>query len=287
MTPDERTGRFRRLHERRPLVLPNAWDAGSARLLELAGAESIGTTSAGVSWARGRRDGEALRREKMIEEVRQIVGAVDVPVTADVESGYGAGATEDVSETVRGVLEAGAVGINLEDSPGRSGGLLLSAENHAERISAAREAATAAGQDLFINARTDVYLVGYGAPEKRLEETAQRGNRYLAAGADCVFIPGAVDIGMIAELVRAIKGPVNMMVGPGCPPVRDLGRIGVARVSVGPGLALVALAAVREATQELLHHGTYGGLGRGLGFGEVDGLFVAGVTAEAKAGETQ
>lgn len=276
MTQNDRAVLFRSLHDRRPLVLPNAWDAGSARLLEQAGAAAIGTTSAGVSWARGRRDGQTLPREMMIEEIRRMVAAVAVPVTADVESGYGAGTVNDVAETVRGVLQAGAVGINLEDTPGRAGEPLLPAEEHGERISAARQAATAEGHDLFINARIDVYLAGWGPPESRLDETARRANRYLAAGADSVFIPGVADVDTISRLVQVIDGPINVLVGHGSPPIPELGRIGVARVSVGSGLARVALAAVREATAELLEHGTYAALDCGLAFAEADTLFDVG-----------
>jgi 2-methylisocitrate lyase-like PEP mutase family enzyme len=143
MTQAEKAARFRRLHDARPLVLPNAWDAASARVIELAGAPAIATTSAGVSWSLGRGDGERLDRGEMIAAVRRIVAVVAVPVTADIESGYGDGTAEDVAETVRAVIEAGAVGINLEDSIGRK---LLPAERQAERIRAARAAAAGPGR---------------------------------------------------------------------------------------------------------------------------------------------
>ena len=181
---------FRQLHAQRPLVLPNAWDAASARVIERAGALAIATTSAGISWACGRGDGQKLRREEMMRAVRNIVRAVAVPVTADVEGGYGDGSAHDVAETVRAVLEAGAVGINLEDSPGRDGEPLLAPEAHAERIRAAREAARAAGGDLFINTRTDVYLAQAGATGTRVEEVARRANLYRTAGADALRTSG-------------------------------------------------------------------------------------------------
>jgi 2-methylisocitrate lyase-like PEP mutase family enzyme len=276
MTQNDRAVLFRSLHDRRPLVLPNAWDAGSARLLEQTGAAAIGTTSAGVSWARGRRDGQTLPREMMIEELRRMVAAVAVPVTADIESGYGAGTANDVAETVRGVIQAGAVGINLEDTPGRAGEPLLTAEEHGERISAARQVATTEGHDLFINARIDVYLTEWGHPEARLDETARRANCYLAAGADGVFVPGVADVDTVSRLVQMVDGPVNIMASPGCSPILELGRIGVARVSVGPGLAQAALAAALTATAELLEHGTYAALDCGLAFAEADALFDVG-----------
>src|SRR5262245_33971180 len=139
MSQREQAAYFRQLHERRLLVLPNAWDVASARVIELAGAPAIATTSAGVSWALGRGDGQQLRRDEMIQAIRAIVQTVNVPVTADIEGGYGVGSPQDVAETVRAVIAAGAVGINLEDTPGRDGAVLLAPEQHAERIRAARE----------------------------------------------------------------------------------------------------------------------------------------------------
>lgn len=275
MTRSEKAARFRALHEERPLILPNAWDAASAAAMERAGAAAIGTTSGGVSWARGRADGQELSREEMIRDVRAIVEAVDVPVSADVESGYGAGSPDDVAETVRAVIDAGAVGINLEDSPGRDGAALLAADAHAERLRAARAAAEAGGVDLVINARTDVYLAQVGEPESRVDEAVRRGRLYLDAGADCVFVPGVVDTETIEALVRGIGGPVNVMTGPGAPPLHELGALGVARASVGPAIALTALAATSRAAAELLESGTYEALADGLPFPEVNAWFGA------------
>ncbi|HEX7091845.1 MAG TPA: isocitrate lyase/phosphoenolpyruvate mutase family protein [Longimicrobiales bacterium] len=273
MTQKERVAHFRRLHENRPLVLPNAWDAASARVIELAGAPAIATTSAGVSWAHGRRDGHGLRRDEMIEAIRRIVEAVDVPVTADIEGGYGSGSVQDVAETVRAVVELGAVGINLEDASRDPATPLLAPEVQAERIHAARAEAAAAGGDLFINARTDVYLARVGEPQSRLAAAIERANVYLAAGADGVFVPGVTDADTIAALARAIDGPLNIMWKPGAPSVPDLARLGVARVSVGSAIALAALTATRHAARELLERGTYGAFEHGLSYGEVDGLF--------------
>src|SRR5215470_17521212 len=276
MSRSDRVAHFRRLHEERPLVLPNAWDAGSARMIEVAGASAVATTSAGVSWAHGRRDGQTLRREEMIQAVRTIAAAVSLPVTADVEGGYGSGSPRDVAETVRAVIGAGAVGVNLEDSPGTDRQALMTPEAHAERIRAARDAARAAGGDLVINARTDVYLFQVGEPETRFDAAVRRARIYRAAGADCVFVPGVVDAGTLAALVRAVDGPLNVMAMPGAPSTSHLGELGVARVSVGPTIAQAAFTATRRAVRELLERGTYGRPDDILPFGELNAVFPGG-----------
>lgn len=282
MSQRERAAAFRQLHSLRPLVLPNAWDAASARVIEQAGAKAIATSSAGVSWALGRRDGQGLGRDAMIRVVRSIVETVEVPVTADVEGGYGAGSAEDVAETVRAVIAAGAVGVNLEDSPGPNGEVLLAPEAHAERLRAAREAADAAGGDLVINARTDVYLFQVGAPETRFAEAVRRSNLYRAAGADCLFVPGVIDPEVIRALVREIDGPVNILAWPGAPTIQELGRLGVARVSLGAGVARAALAATRQIAKEVLEQGTYTTLEPGSTLGDVNALFARRGTDEPR-----
>lgn len=271
----ERAVAFRALHAKRPFVLPNAWDAASARVIELAGARALGTTSGGVSWTLGRCDGEGLGRDEMVAMVRRIAEAVEIPVSADIEGGYGAGGPHDVAETVRAVVEAGVVGINLEDAPGRNGTVLLSAEEHAERLRAAREAALDAGINLLINARTDVYLRQVGAPDGRLEEVLRRAIKYREAGADCVFVPGVIDGPTIGALAEAIGGPLNVMALPGAPTIQELGRLGVARVSIGTAIAQATLATTRSAVRELLEQGTYAALESGIPFAEVDGMFAA------------
>jgi 2-methylisocitrate lyase-like PEP mutase family enzyme len=149
--------------------------------------------------------------------------------------------------------------------------VLLTPEQQAERIRAAR--AAAGGTDLVINARTDAYLLAAGSPEGRFGETVRRAKTYRAAGADCVFVPGVVDQDTIARLVQAIGGPLNIMAGPGAPPTDELGRLGVARVSVGPAIAQVALEATRRAVRELLERGTYRELEQAVPFGEANGMF--------------
>ena len=274
MTQSDRANYLRQLHKNRPLVLPNAWDAGSARMIEIAGAPAIATTSAGVSWSYGRSDGQKLGRQEMIQAIRYIADAVAVPVTADIEGGYGNGSTHDVANTIHAVIAIGAAGINLEDSPGRDGQVLLAPDVHAARIRAAREAALAVKGDLVINARTDVYLFQVGAPETRFDATVERANKYLAAGADCAFVPGVIDADTIAALVKAIDGPLNIMAMPGAPSVSQLGKLGVARVSVGPAIAQAALATTRRVALELLELGTYDSLGDGIPFSDVNGMFV-------------
>ena len=276
MTHAELVAQFRQLHSQqlhshRPLVLPNAWDASSARVIERAGALAIATTSAGVAWAHGYGDGQQLERDLMIAAIREIVRAVKVPVTADIEGGYGS--EHDLATTVRAMIEAGAVGINLEDSPGLNGESLLSAEMHAARIRAARSAAQSLGTDLVINARTDVFLLQVGSLESRLGEAVRRANLYHAAGADCLFVPGVIDAVTIVELVQGIDGPINIMVRPGAPTLAELGELGVARVSLGPALALAALAATQRVALELLEAGTYNELESALSFADANGLF--------------
>lgn len=272
MTLHDRARAFRLLH--RPgdavLVLPNAWDAMSARVIERAGAKAIATTSAGVSWVLGRPDGEGLGREEMLEMVRRMVRVVRVPVSADVEAGYGRGAPEDFAATVRGVIAAGAVGVNLED--GLDDGLRDPAEQ-AERIAAARAAAAAEGVELFINARVDVYLRQFGAERGRFDETVGRARAYVAAGADGIFVPGTADGPTIGRLAEAVGAPLNVLAGPGTPPVSELRRLGVARVSVGSTLSRWVMARVGQVAGALLEAGDFGVLDGALPYPDANRLF--------------
>ena len=276
MSRQDLAARFRALHARGSdpiLVLPNVWDAVTARLVEEAGARALATTSAGVAWALGYADGQKIPRDEMLGMVRVLARAVRVPVTADVESGYGAGTPEDTAETVRGVIEAGAVGVNLEDAPGRDGAAVVDAEVHAERIAAARSAARDAGVELFINARTDTYLRKLGADDgARFEETVRRASLYLTAGADGIFVPLA-PADVIARLAKAIDAPLNVIAGPGSPSIAELREMGVARVSLGPGLARTALAHVRRVATEVLGAGTYESMREQVASPEVNALF--------------
>lgn len=278
MTQLDRAMHFRRLHEGAPesiLLLPNAWDAMSARIIEDTGAPAIATTSCGVSWALGRPDGQGLTREEMIEAVRRIAHVVKIPVTADIEGGYGTGTPRDVLETVKRVVDAGAVGINLEDTPGRNGSVLLAPREQAERITAARAAAQATGVPVFVNARIDVFLFQVGDPAGRADEAISRARTYADAGADGIFVPGVVDPVTIGRMVEAIGVPLNVMAGPGAPTTAELAGLGVARVSVGPGIARAVATLIRRAAAELLAAGTYEALRDGAPFAEINDLFVA------------
>ncbi|ROR43557.1 isocitrate lyase/PEP mutase family protein [Kitasatospora cineracea] len=254
-----------------PLLLPNAWDAGSAAVIAAAGAAAIATTSGGVSWSAGRGDGQGLDRAAMAEAVRRIAAAVDVPVTADVEGGYGP-APEDVAETVRAVVAAGAVGVNLEDSAAPGGPLFTVAEQSA-RLRAARAAAAEAGlPGLLVNARTDVHLFGVGPADGRPAEVVRRAEAYAAAGADSLFVPGLLDLAALKELTAASPLPVNAMAVPGGPTVAELAAAGVRRISLGTALAQAAYTAAHRAATELLGTGTYGALGGALDYGTLNGL---------------
>ena len=256
----EKARSFRALHTNGPLVLPNAWDPGSAVAIEAAGAKAIATTSAGVSWALGVPDGGGLTRGEAMDALRRIVAAVTVPVTADVEDGYGA-----VAETVTEVLAIGAVGVNLEDS---RGGVLVDPAEQEDLLAAAREAG---GADLVLNARTDTFLTGSGTPAERLADTVVRAERYAAAGADVLFVPGLVDPVAIKELVGGPL-PLSVMAFPGAPSVRELAELGVVRISVGSGIAQAAYGLAAAAARELLGAGTYGALEDALGYGELNDL---------------
>jgi len=263
---------FRALHvPGRPLVLPNAWDAASARIVEDAGASAVATTSAGLAWALGVADGDRLDRERALEAVARITATVAVPVSADIESGF-AKDPAGVADTVRAMLAAGAVGVNIEDALYGGEGILRPVAEQAERVAAAREAADAEGVPLFVNARIDTYLRGAGG----MDATLERAAAFRAAGADGIFVPGAVEPGTVKELADGIDAPLNVLVGPGAPPVAELAALGVARVSAGSSIAAAAYAVVRRAARELLDTGTYGAQTGGLGYGELNSLLARG-----------
>ncbi|MGV9818325.1 isocitrate lyase/PEP mutase family protein [Nocardia xishanensis] len=266
-----RADAFRNLHETGTFVLPNAWDPISAAVIAQAGAAAIATTSAAVSWALGRTDGQRLTRDEAVAQVARIVAAVDVPVTADVEGGYGP-APEDVAATVAAVIGAGAVGVNLEDSTA-PGGPLFDRGAQRDRLRAARAAAAEAGlRELVINARTDVYLFGIGAPEDRFDEVLSRAVDYAEAGADSLFVPGLLDLPTLTDLAGKSPLPVNVMTGHGAPSVPELAATGVRRVSLGPALAQAAYGQAAAAARELLDTGTYDALAGALDFGAVEAL---------------
>ena len=245
------------LHRRgEPVVLVNAWDAVSARIVEELGFPALATTSAGIAWLEGFADGERISRERMLEGVRRVVQAVDVPVTADLERGYGP-TVRDAAETARGAIDAGAVGMNFEDWDA-SQKTLFDLNQQMSRIAAIRKAADEAGIPFVINARTDVFLESVGDSDGwRIEEATRRGKRFLESGADCVFVPGVADERTIASLVNAIPGPVNVLAGASSPNVARLAELGVARISVGSGGMAYALGKFRAAAKSVKESGTF------------------------------
>jgi 2-methylisocitrate lyase-like PEP mutase family enzyme len=297
-------------HAGTPLILVNAWDAASARIVEAAGAPAVATTSAGVAWSLGAPDGDALNRDLAVALVSRVAAAVAVPVTADIESGFGATPAE-VGQTVLAVIRAGAVGVNIEDAwcgsesgdvagrdigesgdvagrdigesgdvagrdIGESGdvagrdigaGPLRAVGDQCARLAAARAAARESGVPVFINARVDTFLRGGG-----IKDTVARASAYLEAGADGVFVPGVVDPETIAALVAAIAAPLNILVGPGAPPVPELARLGVARASLGSAVAQAAYAVAQRAAVEAYGPGTYDAVKDGLDYSVLNGL---------------
>lgn len=269
----EKARRFRALHvPGTPLVLANAWDVASARVAEDAGAAAVATTSAGVAWALGFPDGDRLPRERAVDLVARVAAAVAVPVTADIENGF-ADKPDGVAETVRQVVAAGAVGVNIEDMAyPESGAAPVPVAEQAERFAAARAAAEEMGVPLYINARIDTYLRQLGDPDDRFAATVQRATAYLSAGASGVFVPGISDTGTIARLVGAIDAPLNVLAGPGSPAIGELARLGVARVSLGSSIAQAAYGLVRRAAREAFTQGTYSALEDVVGYGDLNAL---------------
>jgi 2-methylisocitrate lyase-like PEP mutase family enzyme len=252
---------FRARHREPPIiVLPNAHDVASARIAAIRRPLAVGTTSAGIAWAAGYPDGEHIPRDEMLAAIERIVRTVDVGVTADLEAGYG-DTPEAAAATAGAALEIGVIGLNLQDTghpASEHADRLLPLELAAEKIAAVRDAAERKEIELVINARTDVFLLGLGEDDEgRVAEASRRGRAYLDAGADCVFVPGAVAGETVARLVEAIAGPINVYALPGVPPASELERLGVRRVSVGCGPYQACLRLLEEATTELLERGTY------------------------------
>lgn len=251
------------------LVLANAWDPVTARLFVEVGFSAIATTSGGVAFAQGYADGENISRDEMIAVVRAIASRISVPLSADMEAGYGP-APDDVAETVRQTIAAGAVGLNIED--GNKGGPepLVEFSLAVERIRAGAEAADAAGVPVVINARTDGFH--HANDSKVLDEAIRRANAYHEAGAGCLFVPWARDAATITELVNQIGGPVNLLAAPDTPPTAELQALGVARVTVGAALSRAALSFLAGAARELHDHGTYEFARGVMGQGDVHAL---------------
>lgn len=271
MTAAEKAARLRHLHAGdRPLILFNAYDAVSARILESLDAPAIATSSGGICFARGYRDGGSIPRDVMLAAVQSIATCVGVPVTADMEGGYG----DDVAaaqETARGLIRTGAVGLNFEDRT-MSGEALIDAELQAARIKAIQEIGAESGVPLVINARTDVFFGDYVEPAKRMGETLRRAKLYREAGADCVFVPGVFSSGQIHELVEQSGGPLNILALPDNPGVAELAKLGVARISYGTAPVKLALTHFRNAAKSALA-GTFSFDPETLTYAQVNELF--------------
>jgi 2-methylisocitrate lyase-like PEP mutase family enzyme len=213
------------------LILPNAWDAGSARLFEDMGAKAIETTRAGIAWALGHQDGNFLPVEKFTAVVASITNVIEVPLTVDIEAGY-TDEPKKIVNKLKPIIEAGAVGINIKDGKGPPD-LLIS------KIEQVRKTADRSGQKLFINARTDIYLDGDGTPESRIDETISRATLYRAAGADGIFVPGLCGFAAIKTVAQEVRIPLNVVAWPDLPSATELSKLGVRRLSSGATIARV------------------------------------------------
>jgi 2-methylisocitrate lyase-like PEP mutase family enzyme len=262
----DKAAAFLALHAGHGFVLPNAWDAGSARILEQVGFPAIATTSAGIAWSCGVPDGGTLDRDTMLQHVGRIVAAVGVPVTADLEAGYG-DTPDDVGRTVTRAVDLGVVGGNLEDA---GPGGLFGIDEAVDRLAAAR--ASAPRGTFVLNARTDTYFAGTSGDV--LAETIERAVRYIEAGADCIFVPGVVEEDTIRRLAAAIPGPLNVVAGlANMIDAPTLFSLGVTRVSLGGSLARAALSMVERAGRELLDHGTLGFLDGAIAYADLQRRF--------------
>lgn len=276
MTPDRQkqlAETFRGLHRAPPLLLlPNAWDAMSARQFEAAGFPAIATTSGGVAWDLGYADGEKAPWREIVAATARIVDAVRVPVTADIEAGYG-DTPEQVAKSIAEILGTGVVGFNLEDGTPRPDMPVRPIEDAVARIRAARQAATAVGVNAVINGRIDLYLKNVGDPASRFDETVRRAKAYLAAGADCIYPFGFIDMDTIARLAKAIGAPINIVARAGTPPAAELERIGVARVTIASGATLAVMSLIKKIGTELRASGKFDVLEHSMNRPEAQGLF--------------
>jgi 2-methylisocitrate lyase-like PEP mutase family enzyme len=242
---------FRAMHQGPPLlVLPNAWDAASARIVVEAGYRAVATTSGGVAWALGYADGEVAPWAEVVAATARIARAVSVPVTADIESGYG-DSPEAVARSIADIIAAGAVGVNLEDGLRDGPAPIRPIEDAARRIAAAREAGRAAGVPIVINARTDLYLKNIGDEKSRFDEAIARARAYLAAGADSFYPIALRDMATIGRLAAAVPAPININVRAGYPSVAEFEALGVRRLSTATQLPLVALGVIRQVVEQM------------------------------------
>ncbi|MDB5976507.1 MAG: hypothetical protein JWR07_3267 [Nevskia sp.] len=258
---------FRQLHHNsQPLILANVWDAASARIVESLGAPAVATTSAGVAWSLGYADGNKMPAEQLVRLAHSIVRVIRIPLSVDIEAGYSSDPLA-VGDVVKSLLAAGVAGINIED--GRDAPELLAA-----KIRRVRQVADHAGVNLFINARTDVYLQQLVPEAERIGETVARAKQYKAAGADGLFVPGAAGVDTAAAIATRIDLPLNLMAWPGNPPAAELAKAGVKRISAGSGISQVVWAQVEKMARDFLETGHSEPLSEGLmPYGKLQGLF--------------
>ena len=248
----EKAEKFRKLHHGpQMLLLPNAWDVASARILEECGHPAIATSSAAVAYSLGYADGQRISRGEMLEVAGRIARAANIPVTADLEAGYGT-TPKEMADTVKAAIAAGIIGMNLEDITGDDESSLVDLPLQMEKIRAIREAASSAGVPFVLNARTDIYLMPIGPEATRFERTVERLRAYREAGADCLFAPGVYDLETIKKLVKAVEAPLNILANPACPSIPEMEKAGVARVSAGSGIMRAAMGLVQRIGREML-----------------------------------
>jgi 2-methylisocitrate lyase-like PEP mutase family enzyme len=263
---------FRGMHRGPLLLLPNAWDAMSARQFEAAGFSAIATTSGGVAWALGYADGEKSPWPEIVSAHERITRVVRVPVTADIEAGFGE-TPADVGKSIAAIVRTGVVGFNLEDGTPRPDMPVRPIEDAVARIRAARQAAEAAGVPAVINARTDIYLKNVGDPAGRFDEVVKRAKAYLAAGADCIYPFGFIDMETVGRLAKAIPAPINIVARAGAPPVAELQKLGVARVTIASGATLAVMSLIKTIGVDLRASGTFDGIGHSMNRPEAQKLF--------------
>jgi 2-methylisocitrate lyase-like PEP mutase family enzyme len=270
----EKAEAFRRLHNmKKILILPNAWDVPSARVFEDEGFPAVATSSAGMLVSLGYPDGEGIPHVEFVAAVSRIARVLGIPLSADVVGGFG-DSPEGVARSVKAVVNAGAVGINIEDFA-HSTKKLLPLEKQLERLRALVRLRKSLGVPFVINARTDALRFGAGDDDAKLNEAIRRAEAFRDLGADCVYPMGLTDSASISRFVKALRFPTNVMVRKGLPPVAELERLGVARVSFGPSASYAAMGLLRRASREVLEKGTYGALVEGaIGFDELNALAV-------------
>jgi 2-methylisocitrate lyase-like PEP mutase family enzyme len=252
--------KLRKLHHGpRILALPNAWDVVSARILEEVGHPAIATSSAAMAFSHGYPDGQRISRSEMLDAVARITRAVRVPVTADLESGYGK-TPEEIADFTKALIAAGAVGLNFEDVTGDDESSHVELRLQVKKIRAIRETSAALDVPVVINARTDIYLMPIGPEATRYDRTMERLHAYRDAGADCLFVPGLCDGEIIAKLVKALDAPLNILASQGCPSLDELEKMGVARVSAGSSAMRAAMGAFQHVAKDWLVRGSYDSL---------------------------